>query len=285
MRLKNYIRLRLFLLNSLGIIKTVILLIVPAFFATANVWLNWIVLKLPIDFSNWITTSYDSLVSIFGVLAGAYLTLYATYTLKMREERQKSIASKELTFYTPMLNEIIAAIEYYKSKNIWRFSLEGHGWGISWRFWNETQTSLLKYNVPKIFTDKIAALDSYIKMYMEKYNEVSTYCTNTALNMNKEAGLVDKVFLGAYSGILEDIYLNRFSEESVKNSVPNIKDIDIDCEKLSQDIVHTIINSEGYKEIIYMSDKLNGLIYEVYDGIDYILMRIYKKYKGMNILL
>lgn len=286
MKLRQHIRLRLYTFAALNILKSILLLTVPAIFATASIWLNWLILIIPGYVSLWITSSYDSLVSIFNVLAGAYLTLFATYTLKKREERQKIIASKELAFYTPMFHEITAAIEYYKNKKIWRFYFDDQfSWGIKWTFWKETQTTLLKYSVPKVFTDKLIELDIKIKQYAEKYSEVSLFCIDIAKDMNKKAGLVDEFFMNGYHHILDDIFLGEFSSKSVKDSVPNCKDISVDCEKLSQDIKAVILDSKEYNDFVDRSNELNELFDEVYDALDYILMKIHKKYRGMNTLL
>lgn len=287
MTLKNNIRLRLLLLTILGFFKTIFLLSAPFILATASIWIKWLITILPNDISNWVTNSSEGLVSTFNVLAGAYLTLYATYALKKNEERQKSIASKELVFYIPMFDEIVQAIEYKRKEKLWKFDLQDSGYlrRTKWIFWNETQNSLLKYNVPQVFAEKLCELDTNINQYMKKYSEVSLFCSDLAKKMTSNAGLVDSHFKGGYYNILDEIYLDTFSNKSVSDSVPNCKEIIIDCEKLSQDIRCEILDSKEYTDFVQSFNRVSKLMDEVYEGLDYILMKIHKKYKGMNTLL
>lgn len=287
MNLKQRIWITLTFSVILDIAKAILLLSVPFVLATSSIWMKWLITVLPSEISKWVTDSFDGLNSLFSVLAGAYLTLYATYTMKKKEERQKNIASKELAFYSPMFHEIVEALNYREKEKIWGFVFEDNSYSraIKWTFWYEAQTTLLKYSIPKIFSDKLTELDTNIKNYMSTYDRVSLFCIETATEMNKQAGLIDNHFKGAYYNILEEIYLGTFSQKSVKDSVPNCKNINIDCEKLSHEISKRICDSTEYINFLKCSQKVDELINEVYQGLDYILMRIHSKYRGMNTMI
>lgn len=281
------LRLQLIIIDFWNIIKTIILLITPIVLAISSVWLNLLIKVLPDPYDKWVITNSGNLVAMFGVLAGAYLTLYATYMIKRREERQKCIAIKELAFYTPMLDEIVSAIAYKKKKQYWEFDFQGgeHLWGAKWTFWEVTQTSLLKYNVPKVFVNSLNLLHLKIGEYVSMRDKADSFGRKMAIKMTNDAGLIDPHFKGSYLNVIEDIYCHKFSENNIKEAVPNCKEINIDCILLAESIKREIETSQEYQCFVITSNELDKIFTDVYIGLDYILMRIHKKYKGMNTLL
>ncbi len=286
MKLKTILQYRiLFLRLWRGIFKPIILLSLPLILATSSIWLKWLTTQLPIDFSKWINDSYSQLVSLFGVLAGAYLTLYATYTLRKREERQKSIDSKKLAFYSPFFNEIVDILETRKKGKIIDFrttnQLSG-GIRVKWEFWYEVNNSLIGYNVPIVFKKKINSLDTQIKKYTKSYILASKFSNDyifTELN-----GIIVKCHYSSFFSTLEKVYYGSLTENSYMNKINGKVNTPISKEVVDI-IITNIKESTEYKEFIKDLNEMTDMLEDVFDGLNYILTKIHRKYKGSNILL
>jgi len=104
-------------------VLNLILLIIPLFIAISSVWIDWLISSEIKGISAFLVSNKDVLVSLFGVLAGAYLTLYATYALKKNEDIKKDIAAKQIAFYEPILKELKSALIIKEQNKIWQFEL------------------------------------------------------------------------------------------------------------------------------------------------------------------
>ncbi len=283
--MKNSIQRKMFC-SSLGVaIKSLFLLIIPCIFATSSIWLKWLMAMLTLDISTWISDSYNSLVSTFGVLAGAYITLFATYALKHKDEKRKAIASKELAFYIPMLQELIEIRNFDYKRDLMRFTFREspHSKGLKWFFWSETQNSLLKYSVPQIFYKKIMQLDKAIHEYAKLYIETDSFCIDIAKRITIENGLIDTALMNPYYNILHELYKGEFLTQSVLRAIPNCQNVNADvAERVCNTIRKEICCSQKYNDFISCYNLLINDINEVYEGLDYTLLQIHRKYKGMN---
>ena len=286
MKLKTKIRILLCLNTLILVVFRILMLIFPLALALSSVWIDWIAGLMILNISAFFSSNKDALVSLFGVIAGAYLTLYATYILKKKDDIRKSIATKQIAFYEPILKEFRKAFEIRKHENIWLFDSSGYNYRgfVPWNAWKEFNSTFVKYIIPGVFERNLKTLDQKIKSYMSLYHSTLEYCKNNASDLLKERDLVDLYFLDGDSNCLTEIFTDTYSGKSIKNAISNVKDINVDCDELASAVKNIIVSSKEYAEFVSKESEIGMVMEESYKGLDFLLAVIYRKYKNKNLL-
>ena len=288
----NSLNVELKIALLLNMLKNTLVIIfqlsIPLILALSTIWLRWLQLIMPKIISDWITNSTSSLTSILSVLAGAYLTIFANYSLNGKNEKQKKVIYKQLSFYTPMHDELINIVTHLKSHKLLRFRFDNlyvNDYFVKWVFWNHVKKTTLKYDVPEVFRKWLDELASLINQYMDLYLKAAKCFTEIAINLSKKEGLEDTRYQSSFNDIITEIATGTFNEHSIRNAFPNNKEIALDCGKLAIAIEKNIKETKEYQEFVTCKTNTEKSVYDVYNGIDYILNRIHKKYRGKNTLL
>jgi len=140
--------------------------------------------------------------------------------------------------------------------------------------------------IPDIFEQRLNNLDQKIKEYMCAYEAAAQYCQDTAKSIMKQKGLSPHEFWGGLSTCLNEIATDKFNEESIKSATPRFRDNDenLDYTELIEEIKKEILSSHEYSLFIEEERKIDDLMNDTYEGIDYMLSVIYKKHKNKNLL-